>query len=69
MQSSVTVNPDPLLTRQQAAEFLGVNVRTLANWACNGKVNLPFVKVGHLVKYRLSALEQFLEENTVSHSK
>jgi excisionase family DNA binding protein len=55
---------DPLLSRKEAAEYLGVNERTLANWKCTKRYPLPTVKVGRLVKYRLSALDKFIAGGT-----
>jgi excisionase family DNA binding protein len=52
-----------LLTRKQAAEYLGVNEGTLAVWACTGRYHLRMVKIGRLVKYRLSDLVAFIETN------
>lgn len=57
---------DELLTREQAAEYLGVKSQTLAVWATTGRYDLPFVRVGRCVRYRLSALERFLNSRTVS---
>ncbi len=54
-----------LLTRQQAAEFLGLKPQTLAVWATTGRYSLPFVRVGRSVRYRRSQLEQFLARRTV----
>ena len=54
----------PLLTRAEAAEYLGVKVQTLALWASTGRYSLPFVKVGRLSKYRQTHLDEFLERNT-----
>lgn len=34
------------LTRIEAAEYLGVAPRTLANWHSSGRVKIPFYKVG-----------------------
>jgi len=59
-----TENSNKLLTRKEAAELLGTTEGTLAVWACNKRYNLPIVKVGRLVKYRLSDLMNFIEENT-----
>lgn len=50
-----------LLTRREAAEFLGTKEHTLAVWATTKRYPLPYIKVGSLVKYRLRDLEQFLE--------
>jgi excisionase family DNA binding protein len=54
-----------LLSRQQAADYLGITAGTLACWASNKRYNLPFVKVGRSVRYRLSALQVFIEARTV----
>lgn len=53
-----------LLTRKQAAEFLGVKEHTLAVWACNQRYTLPYVKVGRLAKYRYSDLLEFVQKST-----
>jgi excisionase family DNA binding protein len=63
--STVTLPRSDLLTRAQAAEFLGVKEQTLAVWLTTGRYNLPAIKVGRLVRYRLSDLEAFLERRTV----
>jgi len=55
----------PLLSRQQAAEFLGLKEQTLAAWATTRRYDLPFIRVGRLAKYRLTDLELFLERRTV----
>ena len=51
-----------LLTRQEAADFLGVKKSTLAVWACNKRYDLPVVKVGRLCKYRMSDLIKFIDK-------
>lgn len=57
-----------LLTREQAAEYLGIKPQTLAVWALTQRYNLPMVKVGRCVRYRRSDLEAFLERRTVGAS-
>lgn len=52
-----------LLTRRQAAAYLGLQEQTLAIWACNKRYNLPFVKIGSLAKYKLDDLDRFIQEN------
>ena len=54
-----------LLTRKQAAAYLGVTERTLAVWKCTGRYNLPCVKIGRLAKYRKSDLDAFIARRTV----
>ena len=55
---------DKLLTRKEAALFLGIKENTLAIWHCSKRYNLPVIKVGRLCKYRSSDLFQFLEQRT-----
>lgn len=56
--------PESLLTREQAAEFLGLKAATLATWASTQRYDLPYIKVGRAVRYRMSDLETFLDANT-----
>ena len=60
------INPNRLLTRKEAAAFLGVTEITLAIWKCNNRYSVPCVKVGRLAKYRYSDLLQFIERRTVN---
>ncbi|WP_313666408.1 helix-turn-helix domain-containing protein [Atlantibacter hermannii] len=48
------------LTRAEAADYLGVNSQTLANWACTGKVEIPHHKIGRKVIYMKSDLDGYL---------
>lgn len=56
---------DELLTRKQAAHYLGIAVSTLAIWASVKRYNLPYVKMGRLVKYRRVDLDAFIQSRTV----
>src|SRR4051812_13924582 len=42
-----------LMTRKEAANYLGVTVTTLAIWKCTGRYSLPVYKIGRLAKYKL----------------
>jgi excisionase family DNA binding protein len=55
-----------MMTREQAAEYLGVKPQTLSVWATTGRYDLPFVRVGRSVRYRLADLEQFIASRTVT---
>lgn len=57
---------DPLFTPKEASEYLGVSNDTLSVWRCVGRYNIPFIKVGRLVKYRKSSLDAFLDSRTHS---
>ena len=51
-----------------AAEVLGVKPSTLAVWRSTGRYRLPYLKVGRLVKYRISDLAEFLARRTANHT-
>lgn len=63
--TAVVHDGSDLLTRQQAAEILGVCEQTLATWACVGRYGLPMVKVGSRVRYRRRDLDAWLDRRTV----
>ena len=48
------------LTRQEAADYLGVSVNTLEVWACTGRYELRFYRVGRKVFYRRSDCDDWL---------
>jgi excisionase family DNA binding protein len=54
------INRQNLLSREEAARFLGVKVQTLALWASSGRYKLPFIKIGRLAKYDRPDLEAFM---------
>jgi predicted site-specific integrase-resolvase len=54
-----------LLRPRDVARALSVSEQTLANWRATGRVQLPFIKVGGKVMYRLQDLLDFIEKNTV----
>ena len=64
MHSQEGRNLDPLLTRKQAAIYLGLSPRTLAIWATTNRYKLKMVKIGRLAKYRTSVLDAFIVERS-----
>lgn len=52
-----------LLSRSEAAEYLGVSKATLAVWKCVNRYQLPVIKVGRSVKYHIADLEAFVNRN------
>jgi excisionase family DNA binding protein len=68
--AATTTNPilphnADLLNNDQAAAYIGVTPRTLEVWRCTKRHPISFIKVGRLVKYRKSALDAFLDQQTV----
>ena len=64
MTNQVITN-DRLLSRAEAAVYLGVSTKTLAMWASTKRYNLSMVKVGRLAKYKQSVLNNFIDERTI----
>lgn len=67
-KTGVNENMNRLLTRDEAAEILGVCRVTLSNWAANGS-GPAYVKLGDskrgVVRYPRDELEKFIESRTV----
>jgi len=53
---------------KQAAATLGIKASTLSVWRSTGRYNLPYLKVGRLVRYRLTDLASFLARRTSDHT-
>lgn len=49
-----------LLNETEAAQILGVSVKTLRNWRYTRSQPLQYVKFGHLVRYRLEDVDAFI---------
>jgi predicted site-specific integrase-resolvase len=58
-----------LLNTNELAQILGVDAKTLANARSSGTgINIPYIKVGSLVRYKMSEVEKYLESNTFEHT-
>lgn len=54
---------DILLTREEAAKFLNYKPITLAIWKSTKRYPLPCLKIGKSIRYKLSDLKKFIEDN------
>ncbi len=63
IQAIVQSNRD-LLSEHEAAELLTCSPGTLSVWRSTGRYNLPFLKVGRMVRYRRADLLTWLENRT-----
>lgn len=66
-KSQLAQTPQELLDTKQAANYLGVTPRTLEVWRCVKRHDIPYIKVGRLVKYRQGDLDTWLESRMVSN--
>jgi len=56
---------EPLLTPHDVAEFLGVPVKTLANWR-SARSGPLFLRVGAHVRYRPADVQSWLEQQAAA---
>ena len=54
-----------LLDQKQLAAYLGVSTSTLEHDRHNDR-GVPYIKLGSTVRYRRSAVEAYLEANTIT---
>ena len=60
------LNLVPPLTTEDAAKVLGLAPATLENDRCDGRLGVPFVRVGRrAIRYRPSDLAEWLEARVV----
>ncbi len=61
---SITINatPDGRLSRKAASAYLGISVKTLANWAYRG-IGPRSIKVGGLRFYYIQEINNFIASN------
>lgn len=57
-------NTQNLISAEQAADYLDVSTRTLANWRCRGFPNVPFSKIGRCIRYRISDLDAYIAKHS-----
>lgn len=57
--SDTILAPSALLTERQAADHLGVTVRTMLRWRQAG-TGPRYLRVGHRVRYRPEALSEYV---------
>lgn len=48
----------------EAAKLLNTSVDVLSVWRNTKKVNIPYVKIGSAVRYKLEDIEAYINSNT-----
>ena len=65
--------PVGLLTEREAAEFLGIAPGTLrvsrSTGPMDGRIFIPYVKMGRSVRYDFEVLKRYLEEHTITEKE
>ena len=63
--AALSFNDDVLATPEEAAKLIKINASTLQNWRSTGENNIPFVKIGRSVRYRVSDLKAYVDRHVV----
>ncbi len=52
---------DALLDTEGASKLLKIPASTLVKWRSTGQYNVPYIKIGHAVRYRRSDLLNYID--------
>jgi hypothetical protein len=64
-----TKSIDSLASPKTVAEDLNVTEGTLQVWRSTGRYDLPYIKIGGKVMYRISDVNNFIESRQFSHTQ
>lgn len=53
--------PSKWMNKREAADYLGVSVRTLSRWMSNEKMNFPIRRIGGLVRTNRALLDAWVD--------
>lgn len=56
-------NPPVNLSPAEAAQVLGAKEGTLEVWRCTGTRNIPYIKIGRIVRYPVKGLAEYMSAN------
>ncbi|MBT7556668.1 helix-turn-helix domain-containing protein [Candidatus Woesearchaeota archaeon] len=60
---------EELLNTRQASKILGLDYKSLSNSRNTGTgPKISYIKIGRVVRYKLSELESYIESHTYSHT-
>ena len=63
---TVPSEQDRLLTTREAAALLDLSPQTLEVWRSTKRYPLPYLKIGHNVRYRKSGILEFMASGEVA---
>ena len=58
---SITFSDDVIIDTSEASQLLRIPESTLIKWRCTGENNIPFIKIGRCVRYRVVDLKKWLD--------
>jgi len=61
------MNNDTMLSRNEAAEYIGVHLNTIKKLMYEG--DIEYIKIGKAVRIRKSEIDEYLQRNTVTKGR
>lgn len=61
-------NDNILVIPKEAAALLKVPTACLQKWRCTGEQDLPYIKLGRLIRYRMQDLKAFVNRMEVKQT-
>lgn len=58
-----------LMNTDQVAEMLGLASHTLAVWRSEGRMDLPYIKLGRSVRYLTSDVLEYLDKQRIDPAR
>ena len=65
IRKNLSLNDDLIVTTEEAALILKIPASSLVKFRSTGQWNIPFLKLGHAVRYRTSDLRKWVEAHVV----
>ena len=66
MAIPLSLSIDTITDTNGASTLLNIPAATLIKWRSTGQNNIPYIKIGHQVKYRTADLREYVERHTVN---
>ena len=63
IKETCNFTPAGLMTPRDTAVYIGVKINTLAVWRMTNRYGLPFVKLGKVVRYHKTDLDEWINKN------
>ncbi len=68
MPQITTSSISEMVTPEQVSRSINVTEGTLQVWRSTGRYDLPYIKIGGKVMYRISDVNKFIESRQYSHT-
>ena len=67
-RTTTAQQPDPLLKEAEAAKRVNVSISTFRRWRYEG-IGPKFIRIGGILRYRQSDVDEFIQKHTIGEVK